>query len=31
MKQYKHNFYNANFTPFKCAKKVLELTNNFRK
>jgi hypothetical protein len=30
MKQYKHNFYNANFTPFKCAK-VLELTNNFHK
>jgi hypothetical protein len=29
MKQYKHNFYNANFTPFTCAKKVLELTNNF--
>ncbi len=31
MKKYKHNFYNANFTPFKYAKKVLELTNNFRK
>jgi hypothetical protein len=26
MKQYKHNFYNANFTPFTCAKKVLEFS-----